>query len=352
MGRIAIASLDDILALRRAPNVWRGGRTREVFIPNAGHIGFEGWVTVELIHARTGLIKQRLQFKNLIPDAALDAFGANNQLSNFLSGYIGVGTGNAAPANSDVGLQTPTGVRVNTVGGGTESNGWGAANAYSFRRMVREFSEAQSNGNLTEFGVFNASSGGIMLARQLFKDAGGVPTTITKTSDDKLRITYEFRLYPPTVDTTGTANVSGTNYDFTGRATLIGTDSAWGWGGATGALVNFGKQGNGTMTMTAFNATGLGSTSSGGVTGATQSANSDSGTFTAYVNGSHYAEYTHVWNVGSANFTGGAGGVRGFQSQPFSTAVSTCFQMLLSAAIPKVNTQKLTLIFRYSWGRH
>lgn len=350
MGRIAIASLNDILALRRAPTVWRGGRTREVFIPEVGRLTMEGWVTVELIHARTGFIKQRLHFKNLVTDAALDSFGTNHPLGDWMnSGWIGVGTGNAAPANSDVGLQTPTGVRTNSVGGGTESAGWGAANAYAFKRAVREFSEAQSNGNLTEFGMFRASAGDIMLARQLFKDAGGAPTVVTKTSDDKLRITYEFRLYPPTVDTAGAALVQGVSYNYAGRATNIGVDSAWGFGGAVGAGTHFGRSGAGVFFCNANNGTGLGGNTSGGITGASQSAGADTSTFTAYVPGSFFQEYTCVWNVGSANFTSG---VRGFNCQSFTTSASTVHQLLLSAFIPKVNTQKLTLIFRYGWGRH
>lgn len=356
MGAIQIAGLADILALRRAPAQWRGGRTREVFIDKPiATCGFEGWVTVELIHARTGLIKQRLHFKNLITNAALNAFGANNQLSNFVrNGWLGVGTGNAAPTNADVGLQTPTGVRTSSIGGGTESIGWGAANAYVFRRTVREFSEAQSNGNLTEFGMFNNSAGGTMLARQLFKDGAGNPTVVTKTSDDKLRITYEFRIYPSTVDTTGTITINAVNYDYVGRCANVGVDTAWSdqSSGAVGMMNNFGRTGNNTPAVNAMNSTAIGAITAGSPTGATQSAFVDSSTMTAYVADSFYVEYSCVWNVGSANFTGGVPGVRGFAMQPWSNGNSVTHQLQLSTHIPKVNTQKLTLVFRWSWGRH
>lgn len=353
MGRIAIAGLQEILALRQPPNHWRGGRTREVIIDQPMKLcSFEGWVTVELIHARTGLVKQHLHFKNLITTAALNAFGANNQLANFLrNGWLGVGTGNTAPANGDTGLQTPTGVRTNSEGGGASSTGWGTSNAYVFRRTVREFSESQSNGNLTEFGMFNASSAGIMLCRQLFKDGAGSATVVTKTSDDKLRVTYEFRMYPSTVDITGTVTVNAVNYDYTGRVCNMGVDTAWGdqSSGAVGMLNNFGRTGNNTAVGNASNATSLGSTSSSGVQGATQSGNNDSSNFTAYVADSFYMEYAYIWNVGTANLTPG---IRGFNFQPWSSANSTTHQLFLSAAIPKTNTQKLTLTFRWAWARH
>lgn len=348
--------LNGILAARKGPNLRQKGiKTLEAKDPFAMKIGVAGYVYVDLIDAKTGIIKRHLEFPNLITTAFLNALGTNTAGTTFMAawltnGWIGVGTGNATPTNADTGLQSPTGVRTQSQGGGTSTTGAGAANAYWFSRTVREFSEAQSNGNLTEFGMFNASSSGTMLCRQLFKDVGGTPTEIVKTSADKLRITYEFRLYPPTVDGSGgPVSINAVNYNWTSRAANIGTDTAWGSGGsATGLLNHLGDQASNSFIANSNNGTALGA-ATGSITGATQSANMTSSTKTAYVADSFYVEWTAIWDPGAANFSPG---VRGFNFQPFSSSSSVSHQLLLSAAIPKVNTQRLTMVFRLAFDRH
>ncbi|HJX74915.1 MAG TPA: hypothetical protein VJ247_01080 [Gaiella sp.] len=342
-------SLRDILLTRRAPAIWPHGRGLEgqARIPAAT---MQGIVTVELIHARTGLVKRRLRFPNLITNAGLDKVAANTKpLGLFLGngGYLGVGTGSTAPAVTDVALVAATGVRTNSVGGGTTTFGFGAANAYSFWLVAREFSETQSNGNLTEFGLFDASTAGTMFVRQLFRDEVGNPTTIVKTSDDKLRVIYEFRLYPPTVDAAGVVTINAVNYNWTSRICNGALDTAWGVTSGFTGLLNW--MGGGNPNCEASNHTTLGSTTSVGPTGGTQTASKDSFVNSAYTNGSFLYEVSHVWNPGTANFTNG---VRAFRFQPWSSGASFSHQMVLDAFIPKVNTQRLTLTFQFQLGRH
>lgn len=354
--------LEDIFKSKKGPNLnQKGIKTIETKDPFMLKVGVAGYVYVDLIHARTGLIKRHLEFPNLITDAWLDSVGnlragsgsdSNAYLGIWtLNGWLGVGTGTATPDVSDTGLQTPTGVRTNSVGGGTSTTGFGASNAYSYRRLVREFTEAQSNGNLTEFGIFSASTAGTMIARQLFKDGDGDPTEIVKTSDDRLRVTWELRLYPPTVDGSGTGVViNAVSYDWTSRAANIGTDTGWGLGSSdTGALNHFGRAGTNVFGCSANNGTGLGSTTSGGITGASQSSAASSSSKGAYTNGTFICDHQVIYEPGVANFSPG---VRGFNFQPFASSVSVMHQLLLSAAIPKVNTQRLTLNFQYAFGRH
>jgi hypothetical protein len=320
--------------IRPAFQIIRGGRSREIFM-QAPAVALEGWCTAELIHARTGLIKQRLQFRNLIMDAALDVLGTGGatHLNAFAQGWIGVGTGSAAPAANQTSLVAEIGTRSNSNGGIADVTGSGAAFAYWYYRMTRIFLEANANGNLTEFGVFNLSTASTMFARQLFKDGTGTPTTIVKTSAEQLRITYEVRIYPPTADQVGgPIAISGTNYNYTSRAANIGTATAWGSGGATGMLVNFG--------------------SSSGAYCNCMNSTADTTTMTTYVAGSFYREWTYIWSAAIANFTGGSGGISGFAFTPHGSANSITHQAQLSAAIPKDNTKRLTLVWRFPFGRY
>lgn len=346
-----IYRLDPILALRRAPAAWRGGRTPEIVLESP-MLRMAGFVTVDLIHARTGLIKRHLEFRNLVVDAGLNALGAGSlTLGNFLTaGYCAVGTGSTAPANGDTGLAAETGVRTNSNGTIADVTGSGTSYTYWYLRITRLFTETQSNGNLTEFGLFSASTAGTMLARQLFKDGSGNPTTVVKTSADQLRITYEFRIYPPTVDATGTVVISGTSVNYTSRAANLTLASAWGSGGSTGYLQKFGATNS--VGCTAMNSTAIGTTSASGPSGSTQSAPSDTTTITGYVAGSFYREITWVWNATSANFTGGSGGVSGFTFMPFGNSNSITQQAQFNVPLVKDNTKKLTLVWRFPFGRY
>lgn len=312
----------------------------------------EGLITAELIHARTGHVMQRCSHRNLIMDAGLDSMGAaSSKMLDYLgNGWIGVGTSSTAPAVNQTSLVSPLGTRTNSTGGIGDTTGSGAAFAYWYYRVTREFLEANANGNLTEFGVFNASTTGTMLARQLFKDGVGNPTTIVKTINERLRLTYEFRIYPPTVDQVGgPITINAVNYNYTSRACNINNSVSWGQSGATGMLVNFGAT-SGAYAF-ALNSTAIGATTVGSPTGATQNAFADTDTMTTYVPGSFYREWTYIWQAASANFSGGSGGVSGFTFTPHGNANGATHQAQLSTAIIKNNTQRLTLVWRFPFGR-
>ena len=343
----SLPSLAEMLRARRGPNIIRGGRIRELFVP-AMKIGFKGIVTVELIHAATGLVKQRLQFENLITDVGLNALGSALTIEQLVNSYIEVGTGSTAPANADTGLVAPVSPRTNSNGGITEVAGSGSGYAYWYRRIVRVFTEAQVNGNLTEFGLFSASTAGTMWCRQLFKDGLGDPTTITKTSLDQLKITYEIRGYSPTVDTTGTVTLNSVNYDWTSRAANIATSAAWGATAGGGVLKAFGGGNWSNGSLVAYDSHTLGTTSQG-IQGSSTSAENDTFSAAAYTTDTFYRDLTGIWSPSIANFGAGIGG---YEMRFMSTASARGFQTVFSAFIPKDNTMRLTLVSRVSWGRY
>src|SRR5690606_9804975 len=66
-------------------------------------IAVEGYFTVELIHARTGLVKRRLHFRNLITNAGLDALAGGTAINDLVN-YLAVGTGSSEPSYTDTTL--------------------------------------------------------------------------------------------------------------------------------------------------------------------------------------------------------------------------------------------------------
>jgi len=312
----------------------------------APRFGLEGRFMVQLIRKvgdKEIIIRELPWQKNLIVDSGMNGyFNTSFTSGGGLLDYCAVGTGSTAPANGNTTLVSETGVRTNADGGITDVIQWGPANAYRTITRTRLFTETQSNGNLTEFGFFTASTAGTMFCRQLFKDGGGTPTTIVKTSSDQLRITYEVRLYPPTVDTGSTITISGTLYTWTGRALQVGAGSAnWNniFGGSppSSTAVNKGSA-NESQTLAAISASAPAGTNT----------NASTSVWGTYVNGNFYNDITDKWEPGVANFATGIG---------LTVALGTglgagCFQTSWSPKFTKDNTKRLTLVTRIAWARH
>jgi hypothetical protein len=327
-----------------APNL-NINRTIEAGLELPG-LRYAGFFHIKLIDARTKKVKKEWKFKNLITDAALNFMGSTGRPRECIA-FAGVGTGSTAPTNADTTLQTALGTRVG-VGGWTATSG--PAFAYWSAKYTFTFLEANANGNLTEIGLFSASSGGTMWTRQLFKDGTGTPTVIVKTAADQLQVTYELRLYSPAADVTSTITISGVTYTYIVRASQIGFYIAWGHGGVgngQGHMLGFysGDAPGAIATETDV----LGSTS--GQPGGTQ-AFSDSTTLpAAYVGGTFYRDKSYDFEPGTANFATGIGSMIYGGSSDAPGAYSP-WQINFAPKIAKISTKRLVLVARVNWGRY
>ena len=230
-------------------------RNKELYIPAT--LGMKGRVKATLIHARTGIIKQQLEFDNLLVDAGLDAL-MNNRVNVTLGSInlFAVGTGSTPPAVTDTSLENIIGSTTNNGGFTDQDEAASSSNDYTYHRTkTRVFIESEANGNLTEFGVHLGSSlGAPLFCRHLFVDENGDPVTIVKTNEDQLRIDYTIYVKAP-VDTTviedfmipTPANPGGVPTTVSMRAFAVrdsgGTDSAW------GANVSYGPNGMGSSNI-------------------------------------------------------------------------------------------------------
>lgn len=317
---------------------------------HAPAVGLEGHYTVELVHAATGLVKRRLEFKNLITDDALEYIGTG-PIQNMLQ-YLAVGKGTAEPTPGDKTLGAEVDVRTAYNGTSNNSNNLVAGTVstasppYQYARITRVFTEEYANDNLRELGFFSAPTGGTMFNRQLFRDANGTATSITKTAADQLRVTFEWRAIAPSQDVTGTLTLSGagTSHDFIVRAQRNLQPQGWATsnGGGWSVLETLGywTLGNG---MDIHNATTLQPTT-GNFYGS-QTAGASKADLANYTPGTRYRECTYTWEPNRGNFpvTGVSFGYAGY--------AYFLFQGLITPAIPKTDTKRLVLGMRMSWDR-
>lgn len=223
-------TLDELLAVARQKPLPRV-RVRERRAPPA-RVGatLKGWLEWRLIN-RQGREVRGGEGPNLILDQGLDEIAATPIFTDLTSGgtpstffqiirYAAVGTDSSTPDPSDTGLGAEL-ARVDTKFSTDEltrpTNG-----VYRLTRHI-EFGYETANGVLTEWGFSsNASTGSNLFNRALFTDSGGSPDAITKTSDEKLRLTYTLEVsLSPVSWTAGSFTITGVGA-VNGDYTLLG----------------------------------------------------------------------------------------------------------------------------------
>ena len=138
----------------------------------------KGRVNLKLIGPDGG-IKDERDIDNLVVDAGLDHIAARiKDATETAMTHYAVGSGSTAAAAADTDLGSILGSRVTLTSTTVTDN----EVAY-----VADFGAGVSTGAITEAGVFNASTGGTMLARVVF-------STINKAADDTLQITHTITL--------------------------------------------------------------------------------------------------------------------------------------------------------------
>jgi len=144
-----------------------------------GNVKLTGHINFRLFDAN-GVLKDERDIKNVVVTvgkAYMATWLATATQSDYFMKYVGLGTGTSAASASDTALQTELSTReVGTLS--ATSNVW---------ESVSNFAAGINTGSITEAGIFSASSGGTMLARQVF-------TAIPKGASDSLQVTWQITL--------------------------------------------------------------------------------------------------------------------------------------------------------------
>ena len=156
-------------------------------------IGFKTEWEVTLKDAKTGRVKLHLPWhKNTILNSGLNRrlsitsqFAPTSPMTACIFPYIAIGTNNTEPAVTDTGLIAETSRKLSI----NELSSYSIVTAGApYVIMGAQWGTAEGNGDLKEVGLVSASTGGTFWSRNLFRDGGGSPITVTKTSADILTV--------------------------------------------------------------------------------------------------------------------------------------------------------------------
>jgi len=311
-----------MILIPRYRDVWNN---KPIVMPS---VGVEGRFKMEAIRPDG---RRRLLCdwqKNLITNTGMDNIGNTN---NWIK-YCFVGTNNTTPTVSDTSLGTQVAstltVQSNTVGVN------GTSPYYGYYQRVFRFAQGDAAGNLTEVGV--GPSGSTLTTHSLILDGSQNPTTITVLSDEILDVTYEFRMYAPASDWTGTVVLDSETFDVTARARNV---LAVGWLNTT-YFPN--------STMTTPSSASAGTDTITAVTTAPAWISTPSFSDHTYTNGTYYLEWDWFCDINNSNYDIKNMQIslnRGQYQFGFASQVD-------SGGIPKDNTKELTLTGRLTWSRH
>jgi len=308
-------------------------------------VDLEGIYDVELIDKTTGDIKFSSRTKNVITDAGLNRLlGGGNNLETLIR-FLEVGTGTTAPSVSDTTLVAPLTPRSSGSGNFADEVQFINSGSYTYCSFTRTriFNDLEANGVITEMGLFNQATAGIMFSRVLIKDNTGTPTSIVKTANDVLRVRYMIRLYHPTDNSTSTGSFTWRGITYSSSVGGINTASTI-WNSSFFDVFGTWNQSRIRVFQTAslVAATGTIASWGGEVLASLQTA-----TNLSYTNGTFFRDMEFSIPGTQANVSSS-----GFLVNFGSTDTSgPTFQHIVSPPIVKSSGQVLTLRYRFALNR-
>jgi hypothetical protein len=299
-------------------------------------VRLSGKFDLELVRPGSTIVAAHCSTGNLITDAGLNGLATNSLYQ--LVDYIGVGTGTTDPTNSQTSLVAQL-ARTSNDGGFADVKTTASAYHECTLQKTRVFTTAEANGVIGEVGCFNAPSGGVMWSRARIKDSGGTPTTITKTSDYELRVTYTLKFYMPSVDAVYTALVNGASQNVTTRSARL---SSGGVGYLNGESVWQANMNAGGQAQLACFAGAMGAETD---TPSGTQYNATSYLLDSYVSGSFKRTALCEWNASTANVT-----VLSFYNYAANN-FTWWFQHQLTTGVAKTSLYKLVVTHQMAWDR-
>lgn len=156
------------------------------------------------MHDRRGRLTADGEQSNLVLDSGLNLVASHGFSS--MGQYLTVGTGSTAPAVGQVALTTPAARKSAPVVASAPNR---IADGIHELTWTTTFDYAEANGNLTEWGASPLSTGNLF-SRELFRDGANNPVPVTKTTDQKMTLSYTLRMTnTPVVPTAGNPVIDG-----------------------------------------------------------------------------------------------------------------------------------------------
>lgn len=273
---------------------------------------------------------------NMLLTSGKNRMGTNSDWLNCCQ----VGDDGTLPTVDDTGLLGYLAGTANiqdTVVGAQGSYPW-----YGYKRKRFRFALGAVVGIIAEVGVgWSTANGPNLVSRALIVDMFGAPTTATVLADEVLDCNYEFRYYPPLVDSTGVIALNGVDYNYTIRASEVTNSTAWAL--YIGEVI--GVKGQYTTDWRAFNGT------IGGITLAPNgvAANADSTGWSAQPYANNSFEQILYFQCGPTGWNA-SGGLRSIQIRTSAGYYQTEFSAVSdSSPVPKSSSFTMYMEWVLSW---
>lgn len=339
----------------------------------------QGYVTGYEILQNGIVVKQHtypVPVKNLVVNTGKDLYGSISgpYALDACTGYLGRGSGSTPAAAGNTQLEAQIGNRTNQYLSGDPYTGtkYTAASGLIQARRTYDSEVEIADRNINEIGLFQSASGGVMFARIV------LPATVTVLTGQQLRLTYELQIVvSPIAATVDSPTITG--WTTTGQKRLEGTfpttanygngcgtnDFVWTWNNSglqdyRGGVANlasgkpyfnssqsvletefewFSDKTFNTFGDTYVIGTGVGPNN------VRIDPNSGSGTATStlesYVNGNYYRDITVVTQPTYPS---------GLDATSIKAIRCRGLTHIFDTPVAKLNTQRLTLVFRVSWA--
>lgn len=190
----------------------------------------EGIIGLKAIDRRGRVTRER-EFHNMLMDTGLQRIMRADSHNGIGAMSWAVGTGTTAPTFTDAGIQSQVGgwVTITVPQMATLVNSGGATAYASGATASTSAIGAFGTTTLTEVGLRTTDATTLFFARELIRDSGGSPVGFPITSDEQLRLTYGFRIYPDPALWAGhsyVANIAGVDRDCVTRWSFISVSGA------------------------------------------------------------------------------------------------------------------------------
>lgn len=299
-----------------------------------------GHYHVYLIDAETKKVKQELEFSNLITDAGLDFIGTGITLSTIYTTLV-VGIDDTTPTISDIALGNEIADTTNSDGQADVDGSETVPVEFAFRRRVRQFNENEANGDLKELGW---KVGSVVANRTLFKDFEGNLITIFKTDRDILKIVYEYRIFAPPNDITGSFIFSAGSGSVFYTIRPMNTTVALGWNKLLDDMGDYSDIEAKVHESNVFVDRTLANNPAPRVS-------ETSSSFATYVPGTFFRDMTYKWDFSVGVFDNQINLVTWNPWPDLFSSGLMIWQMHLSSSIEKTSANRLDITFRQRWTR-
>ena len=356
---------------------------KEIFAIHEAKMRFQGYAIGYEILQNGIIVRQHtypVPVKNLVVNSGKDSYGIQGYEYNgrafsalgYCTSYLARGSGSTAAAAGNTQLEAQIGNRTNQDLSGDPYTGvkYTAASGLIQARTTYDSEVEVADRNINEIGLFNSAVGGLMFARIV------LPATVTVLTGQQLRLTYELQItLAPIVATVDSPTITG--WTTAGQKRLEGlfpTTTSYGNGSNTNDFLNLWRNDRTTVSQTnqflqsgnpildsvsnqgtffewfaakTFNTWGDAYTVGSGVAPNNVRIDTNSGTGTAtstlenYVNGNFYRDVTVVAEPTYPS---------GLNATAIKAIRCRGLTHIFDTPVAKLNTQRLTLVFRVSWA--